>query len=197
MKLEVRSNIAAVLRQHDSVRRDVVDKAVPRALNRCGDMAVTQTSRIIREEGYAFKAGEIKAAIRLTKARAGLRTVVIRTRRSTKSLIEFSARETKAGVMVKVHGAAKLIKGAFIAQRQSGVTGVYVEDKGAGKIIIRRQKEYKRGSKGGWHAYPARKLYGPSVGGVSASPRVEELLQAFVLETFAKRLDHEIRYLSR
>ena len=197
MKLDVKSNIAQVLRRHDDVRRDVVDKAVPRALNRVADMAVTHTSKTMRAQGYAFKAGEIKAAIRVSKARAGLRTVVIRTRRNTKSLIDFSARETKAGVMVKVHGAAKLIKGAFIAQRQNGVTGVFVEDKSAGKIIIRRQRQYKRGSKGGWHAYPARKLYGPSVGGVSATPAIEQAVQAFIFETFSQRLQHEIRFLSR
>lgn len=197
MQVSVRTNIAQVLARMDRQRQDVLDKAIPRALNRTADMAKTQTARVMKSDGYNFTVSEIKQAISIIKANAGKRTVTLKTRRQTKSLMAFSPRASKAGVTVKVHGKSKLIKGAFIAQRRNGVSGVYVEDKAAGKVVLRFAKQYKRGSRGGWHDYPARKLYGPSVGGASANERIQSLMGAFISQTFSDRLAHEIAYLSR
>jgi hypothetical protein len=99
-------------------------------------------------------------------------------------LIEYDARQTKAGVSVKVMGGRKLIKGAFIAQRMNGVSGVFIEDKAAVKIVVRRAKQYKRGSKGGWHAFPCRKLYGPSVGGIYANDRIQAAMRVIIARDF-------------
>ena len=197
MQIGVRNNLEAVLARMEGHKRGVVEKAVPRALNRCGEKAITAGSRQLRDAGYAFSAGEIRAAMSMIKASQGRLTVKVRTRRNTKSLIEFSPRESKAGVSVKIHGARKLIKGAFIAQRLNGKSGVYVEDKAAGKIVIRRQSQYKRGSKGGWHAYPCRKLYGPSVGGSYSTERIQAAMRVILADEFETRLTHEIKYLSR
>lgn len=197
MKLDVRDNIDAVLRNLKQRPRDVQEKAIPRALNRTADMAKTNTSRVMRDEGYNFSASEIKGAIAISRASSSRLTVTISTKRRTKSLMAFNPRQSKAGVTVKVHGQAKLIKGAFIAQRQNGVQGVYVEDKAAGKIVLRFAKQYKRGSRGGWHDYPARKLNGPSVGGVAATKRMQELAAQFISATFSSRLAQEIKFASR
>jgi Prophage minor tail protein Z (GPZ) len=197
MKLDVRDNITEVMRNLKQRPRDAQEKAIPRALNRTAEMATTNTSRVMRAEGYNFSASEIKAAISISRASSSRLTVTIKTKRRTKSLMAFNPRQSKAGVTVKVHGQAKLIKGAFIAQRQNGVQGVYVEDKSAGKIVLRFAKQYKRGSRGGWHDYPARKLNGPSVGGVAATKRMQELTEQFVKATFSTRLAQELRYASR
>ena len=195
--VNIKSNIAAVLANLDGYRADVVDKAIPRALNRTGEMAITAASREIRSAGYNFTASEIKAAMRQIKASQSQRTTTIKTKRTTKSLMDFNPRESKAGVTVKIAGARKLIKGAFIAQRANGAYGVYIEDKAAGKIIVRRRAQYKRGSHGGWHAFPCRKLYGPSVGGVYSTERLQQIMQALIASTFEARLTHEITNLSR
>lgn len=197
MQIDVRNNIDQVLGRMDRYKREVLDKAIPRALNRTSEMARTSAARVLREDGYNFSASEIKQAISLLKATSSRKVTTIKVRRKTKSLMAFSPKESKAGVRVKVHGQAKLIKGAFIAQRKNGVSGVFVEDKAAGKIVLRFAKTYKRGSRGGWHDYPARKLYGPSVGGVYANDRIQALMRAFIAETFEARLAHEIKYLSR
>ena len=197
MDVSVKDNLSAVLARMNGYKQDVVQKAVPRALNRCIEMARTAASRELRSDGYAFSAGEIKDAIMLIKASSGQMKATMKTRRRTKSLIYFSPRESKAGVTVKVHGGRKLIKGAFIAQRLNGTAGVFIEDKGAGKIIIRRQTQYKRGSKGGWHSYPARKLYGPSVGGAYANERIQSAMQIIISQAFEQRLMHEMTVLSR
>jgi hypothetical protein len=197
MEIAVRTNIAQVLARMNGYKADVVAKAIPRALNRTGDMARTQTSRVMRSDGYNFTVSEIKQAISIVKASAGRMVTTIKTKRNTKSLMAFSPRQSKAGVTVKVHGKPKLIKGAFIAQRRNGTSGVFVEDKAAGKIVLRFAKQYKRGSRGGWHDFPARKLYGPSVGGAAANARIQDLMGRFISETFSDRLAHEIAYLSR
>ena len=197
MQVSVQSNINELLASLDQRRRDVLDKAIPRALNRTAEMAKTNVSRVIRSEGYNFTAAEIRRAISLLKASAGRRSATLRIKRNAKSLMDFSPRASKAGVTVKVGGQRKLIKGAFIAQRKNGQSGVYVEDKAAGKTVLRFAKQYKKGSKGGWHDYPGRKLYGPSVGGVAGSERIEALMLAFINETFADRLTHELAFLTR
>ena len=197
MQIDVRDNIDQVLRSMASYRSDVLQKAISRALNRTSEMARTETSRTMRSEGYNFTASEIKQAIALSKASTARLVTTMRIRRRVKSLMAFNPRASKAGVTVKVHGQAKLIKGAFIAQRQNGVQGVYVEDKAAGKVVLRFSKQYKRGSRGGWHDYPARKLYGPSVGGVYANKRILALMRTFIAATFSDRLAHEISFLAR
>jgi len=197
MTVNVKDNIAQVLARMEGYKRDVVDKAIPRALNRTGEMAGTAASRELRAQGYNFSAGEIKQAISLSKATRGRLVVTMKVRRKTKSLMDFSPRQSKEGVTVKIHGQRKLIKGAFIAQRQNGSMGVFVEDKGAGKTILRFAKQYKRGSRGGWHDYPSRKLYGPSVGGSYATDRIQTVMMKMIGTTFEERLVHEIKYLSR
>jgi len=197
MQIGVKTNIAAVLARMDGYRRDVVEKAVPRALNRTGEMAATAASRELRSSGYNFSAGEIKKAISLSKASRGRLVVTMKVKRNTKSLMEFSPRQSKEGVSVKVHGQRKMIKGAFIAQLRNGKSGVYVEDKTAGKTVIRFAKQYKRGSRGGWHDFPVRKLYGPSVGGSYSTERMQDIMRRFIAEAFEGRLSQEIKFLSR
>lgn len=195
--IDVRSNIREVLAGMQSYSRDVVDKAIPRALNRTGEMAITEASRRMRADGYNYTASEIKQAMNLYRANAGRLVASIKVRRKVKSLMQFSPRESKAGVTVKVHGDKKMIKGAFIAQLRNGRQGVYVEDKAAGKTVIRRSKQYKKGARGGWHAFPIRKLYGPSVGGAYSTERIQEIMELFVREKFSGRLKQEINNLSR
>jgi hypothetical protein len=195
--VNVRGNMDRLIATQNAKRLDVLEKAVPRALNRVGAMAITQASRELRGEGYNFKVSEIKGAMSQRKASASHLVTTIKVRRKTKSLMEFNPRETKAGVLVRIHGQAKLIKGAFIAQRLNGVSGVFIEDKSAGEMVVRKQKQYKRGSRGGWHSVPVRKLYGPSVGGVYANQKVQRVMRRFIDEKFEARLTHEIKNLSR
>lgn len=195
--VNVTSNIDRVLAHMDRLKRDVVDKAVPLALNRTIDMARTQNARDMVQDGYNFKIGEIKQSVKLVMASRGMRGVRMRVPRNAKSLMEFSPVETKAGVKVRVHKGSKLIKGAFIGQLRNGRMGVYIEDKSQGKTILRHSKTSKKGSVGGWQAYPVRKLYGPSIGGAFVNAGLQRALDSFVATTFEKRLTHEINRLTK
>jgi hypothetical protein len=195
--IDVQDNIRDVLAGMERYRRDVVEKAIPRALNRTAEMARTEASRKLRDDGYNFTATEIKQAMSVLKATQGHLVTSIKVKRRVKSLMQFSPRESKAGVTVKVHGQKKLIRGAFIGQLRNGRQGVYVEDKAAGKTVVRHSKQYKRGGRGGWHDFPIRKLYGPSVGGSYSTERIQQIMEQMIRTTFSERLTHEITYLSR
>ena len=195
--IDVQDNIRDVLAGMERYKRDVVEKAIPRALNRTGEMARTDASRKLRDDGYNFTATEIKQAMSLLKATQGRLITSIKVKRKVKSLMQFSPRESKAGVTVRVHGQKKLISGAFIGQLRNGRQGVYVEDKAAGKTVVRRSKQYKRGGRGGWHDFPIRKLYGPSVGCAYSTDRIQQIMEQMIRTTFSDRLKHEITYLSR
>jgi len=195
--IDVRDNIRDVLAGMDRYKRDVVAKAIPRALNRTASMAITQSGREMPAQGYNFTASEIKQAMNLMKAMPGKLVASIRVKRKVKSLMLFSPRESKAGVTVKILGQKKLIKGAFIGQLRNGRQGVYVEDKAAGKTVVRHSKQYKRGGRGGWHDFPIRKLYGPSIGGSYSTDRIQQIMGKMITTTFSDRLAHEIAFLSR
>lgn len=197
MQIDVRSNVTQVLARMQRYREDVVDKAIPRALNRVGEQARTYAARKLREAGYNFKRAEILDAIRLVKANSARKRITMYVRRRAKLLLQFDARETKDGVTVKVKGQRKLIRGAFIGQLRNGDRAVFIEDKNAGKVVLRRARQYKHGSRGGWQAYPVRKLYGPSVGGAYKNEQVLSDMQRYVAAAFEKRLAHEVRQLSR
>jgi hypothetical protein len=197
VKIDVRDNIDEFLAGLNHYSQDAVEQAIPRALNRTGTMAITATAREIRAQGYNFKASEIKAAVKMSKANRARLETTLRVSRQTKSLMAFGATQTSQGVRVKVHGAAKVIKHAFIGQLRNGRLGVYVEDKTAGKTVLRTMPQSKGGGKGGWHDYPVRKLNGPSVGGVYGTDRIQSTVVRVVNETFDARLAHELRYLSR
>lgn len=70
MKIDVRSNIAAVQRDLKRLQGDIAQKAVARALNRVADQGRTQMVRGIGQE-YNLKASEIRAAVNVRKARGG------------------------------------------------------------------------------------------------------------------------------
>jgi hypothetical protein len=193
VRVSIKSNVDRVVAKMGSGAREVAEQCVPRALNRVIDMARTQSARDMVADGYNVKVSAVKASVRVIRASRGQRTVRLVIPRQTKSLLEFNAKETKAGVTVKVHGARKLIKGAFIGQLQNGRLGVYIEDKTAGKTILRKAKQYKRGSSGGWQSYPVRKLYGPSLGGMFVNEKLLATLNRFVGEKLEERLRHEIK----
>lgn len=192
IKVDVRSNIDAVLRDMKAFESGVVDQALPKALNRVIDMARTQTARNMVADGYNVKNSEIKRGIKLVMASRGMRGVRMRVPRDAKSLMEFDPRESKAGVSVKVHKGRKVIKHAFIGQLRNGRVGVYIEDQAAGKLVMRKSKVHKKGSVGGWKAYPVRKLYGPSIGGAFVNEQLQSMLQTFVDSKLEERLRYEI-----
>jgi hypothetical protein len=167
MKIDVHTNIQQVLAGMESYRREVVNKAVSRALNRCAEMARTDAARELRRAGYRLKSSSIKAAISITKASTGSLVATLLVNRKPVPLIQWEASQTSAGVSVRVTGSRKSVKHAFIATMASGHRGVYMRAPGA------KHKKVFQGGKPRWSGLPITELFGPSIGGAYASDKVQ------------------------
>lgn len=125
MKLSITTNFADVAKRLKELHKDVATQATARAVNRTMEQAKTAMSREIRAE-FMLPAAKVNQALRITKAvaRGGLFQIEARlesptTRGRSLNLMNFSARQTKKGVTIKIkrNGGRKLIPGAFIANK--------------------------------------------------------------------------------
>jgi hypothetical protein len=123
IQLDMRSNIASVMRQHEADTRQIAI-ATYRALNRATDKAATETSREIRKV-YNVRHRAVMAALRKLRAgRSNLRAQM-HIEGFRIPLIEFDAhwrpgQRVGATARIKVGGARTTIPGAFIAQGRHG-----------------------------------------------------------------------------
>lgn len=122
MQLNLKTNFNDVLRSLKQLHLDVRDVALASALNKTAVQGKTKMSSQITSE-FNLSAAKVKAALRVNKVRkvggsfvmqASLESPTKRGR--SLNLINFSAKQTKHGVSVKIKkvGARKTISGAFI-----------------------------------------------------------------------------------
>jgi hypothetical protein len=198
MTIRVNNNLNEYLAKMRQLAKEVPEKAVVRALNRTAEMARTDASRELQNKGYKLKARVIKDAIRIEPAKAGKLTATLAVKRKPIPLIEYSARQTAAGVSVLVQGQRKIINGAFIAVMPTGHKGVFTRSAAKTRKPNKKLKHLANGrhvvSSSG---LPIRQLYGPSIGGAYSNERVQDSVRRKVAENFAKRLKVEIERLKR
>jgi hypothetical protein len=186
ISINVQHNFKQVAVKLFELRTDVLEKAKVRALNKVAAQAKVAASKEIRGAGYNMKAAAIKQKITIKRAVSGDATVIIRCSGRPIPLIQFSARETKAGVSVSVKNGRKLIKGAFIATMPTGHQGVYVRVGNQHKKI-----------NGKWHGLPIKELFGPSIPAAFGNEIVQSALVKLVREKFPSILEHEIKFAGR
>jgi hypothetical protein len=191
MQIDVRNNIDEVLARMASYRREVVDKAIVSALNRCVEMARTDASKEIRAAGYNVKARAIKASASVRKASTGSLVAILRVSRKPIALINFGARQTTKGVSVHILNGRKTINHAFIATMPSGHKGVYVRKPG-GRYVYKRKDGKVVSSQ-----LPLRELFGPSVGGIYGTDRIQQAMARSIAANFERRFAHELQRMSR
>ena len=104
--------------------RKIVAESHVAALNRVAATVRAEVVRRVRRQYPGFKAASIRAAMKITRATHTRQTAVIRVRGARTPIINFSARQTRQGVRVKIR-QSKLIRGAFIATMPSGHRGVF------------------------------------------------------------------------
>jgi Prophage minor tail protein Z (GPZ) len=125
MRLSIQTNLPAVSKMLTELQAGVRDQAMASALNKVVAQARTQMVRGITGE-FNITAAKVRDSLRIIKARkingvyeikAALESP--RKRGRSINLINFAARQTKAGVSVKIKrsGGRKVIKGAFIANQ--------------------------------------------------------------------------------
>lgn len=125
MQIHVQTNFPQVQAALDRMRTEVADKAMARALNRTMEQARTLMSREIRGE-FNIAAAKVRDRLRIQRASfkagaLGLQAALESPAAKGRSLnvIAFSARQTAAGVTVRIRkgGGRRLIRHAFIGNK--------------------------------------------------------------------------------
>lgn len=128
MKVDVRSNIAAVKAQIPAARDDLVNRATVNALNRAATTVRAEASKEIRKI-FNLKASAIKAKIDLRRASKGRLEAHVVASGKRISLSEFGARWNRRmpGVSVQVYrqGARKTVRGSWLMPTKSGYVGAF------------------------------------------------------------------------
>ncbi|MFC5498146.1 phage tail protein [Caenimonas terrae] len=125
MLITVKDNFPEVMAQLEQLHKDVREQALVRAVNSTLAQGQTRMAQEISRE-FNITSREVKDRLQVIKAtwRNGLLSVkgvlqVTNKRGRSLNLIHFDARQTPAGVSVKIlrSGGRKVLKGAFIANQ--------------------------------------------------------------------------------
>lgn len=148
VSIVIKHNFPQVQQQLDQLERDVAVAATTSAINRTLQQGRTQMVRAITRE-YNIQAGVVREGLRITSARrkAGLYRIEgflesPSQRRRSRNLIHFGAKQTAAGVQVQIKrtGGKKLLRGAFIANRDNQYGGTVFVRRGPKRLpILARQ----------------------------------------------------------
>jgi hypothetical protein len=198
-KIDVRSNIKQVM-AGISIDQKNVSKATVIALNRTAQQLRTEAGREVRKV-YNLKLRAVRAASKILRAHRSMsfpRAEVHFFGRNI-PLIEFEARAVKpwnvkgrkrnpgggVSVRVKVGGARKLVRGAFI----SALTSNNLRGGGSAGIraVFRRE---------GRERYPIRNLRSISIPSAFAQRAVSDALLRFADNRFDKNLTDAVRFLT-
>jgi minor tail protein Z (GPZ) len=135
--IDVRSDLNAVIVSLEGYRKELIDGAVVRALNRTATTVRAEAAREIHDVYQGLKIGDIKDQIRVERAtRITMRTIISVSGRPI-PIIKFSATQTRLGVTVKVKDQRKLIRHAFIAMMPGGHKGVFIRRGPPGSLVSR------------------------------------------------------------
>jgi len=151
-------------------------KAAARAVDHTGKKLYTQVARTLAKQ-VGLPLGKLKSLGNLKK-RATFGTnpeFVIRSSGRPLSLHQFGARQTAKGVKAKPYGKSTLFKSAFLVPRWNNE--VY----------------WRVGSS----RFPVQRVVGPHIPRELVRYQTQQLFQTFVSRELPKRLQHEIRVLTK
>ncbi|MCS6946257.1 MAG: phage tail protein [Steroidobacteraceae bacterium] len=149
-----------------------IDKAAQMALNRTAQKTSTQAVRTISRE-TGLKPSRVRKAIRIKRASSRYRLIAeVLAFPFAPNLIEFAARQTRAGVSANAWGKRKIYPRTF--------------------IIRRWNKVYKRLTK---KRFPLKSIRGPSVPKTFASRIIQAAMRQVVRTEFPKEFASALRAL--
>jgi hypothetical protein len=174
-----------------SIASHVADqqKAIVRALNKTANQARTAASVEVRAAGYNIKSSAIKKSFVISRASAGRLVVVLKATGRPIGLVNYGARQTKAGVSVQVKTGRLLLRHAFIATMPNGHRGVYQRMGSDHKKVVRNGVKRRTG-------LPIKELYGPSIPQSLANAAVEAALMAKIRQRFPAVLKQELAFVA-
>lgn len=128
MQISITTNFPQVQRKLDLLAAEVRNKVTARAINRTMDQAKTQMVREIRN-AYMVDSAFVRERLRVKRASFAMGKLRLQAeldgtaKRRSANVIRFGARQTLSGVSVKIKrgGARKVIKGAFVGNKERTV----------------------------------------------------------------------------
>lgn len=172
MQITVKADVNATLRALKDKRGRVLQAAV-RSLNRTADQVRSAGVKSISAE-LGIKQKTVRDGLRVVRARrATLTSIVIGTGKQI-GLINFRARQTKAGVVVILGGKKKLFKGAFIGIMPGGHRGVF------------RRRTSRR--------LPIREMWGPGIPGTMAQDHIYKALENIARTRWPINFEADLKY---
>lgn len=187
INLTVKSNVKEISAKLGAFAKEQQVAAV-RALNKTAEQARTAASKEVRAAGYNIKASAIKKSFYIKKANKYSLEVSLTATGRPITLINYSARQTKGGVKVKVKNGTSVLPHAFIAVMPNGHKGVYSRIKGGGHKVVKRDGKLVR------TGLPIKELYGPSIPQGLNNKVVTESLMRLIRDKFPKILEHELKF---
>lgn len=177
MELNVRSDVAEVLRMLDETQRHIVPKAAARAINKTMTTVNAQVARDIKKDiGGKLSISEIKAGLTKTKANPKqlYASLMAKGRRIPLIKIDPSASQDASGVNYKTGKGRGHIPHAFIATMKNGHKGVF------------KRKGHPR--------LPIQELHGPSLPKVFTNDVIMQAIEQIASERWIKTFLHEIDF---
>ncbi|MFO7598033.1 MAG: phage tail protein [Desulfocurvibacter africanus] len=175
----------------DLLRAQVLLSSIPNGYRRAMVRSIDRTlitarklaTKRIREE-INLKATDVKAAIKVRKARYATLEGELGVKGKHIPLVKYGARQVKRGVSIQVlkRNSRKISTAIFMAQMKSGHFGVYWRKKDAAGQLVPR--------------LPIKQRFGPSIPEVYSGRPIGQVMPE-AAETFAKNFAHEVSYLLR
>jgi len=166
MQIEIDASDLVDLARHYDNAPAKAKKALARAINHTGNVAMTRVRRaLVKQTGAAY--GKIKDEVTGVNGNVGSPTYQIVARGRAMGLVHFNARETRKGVSARPWGKRRVFGGTFIARGQV----------------------YKRVGKG---RLPIEKLWGPSIPTELVKDASVFEFMATVRERLPARVAHEL-----
>jgi len=192
--IEIKFNEADVAHVKSMLRGidDVVPKVLSRAINDTLAGVKTDASAEIRSIITAKKSA-VDGTFRTVKATVTQLSGLVSSSGPPLPLIEFSARQTKAGVSVQVKkkNPRSVIKGAFIQTLKSGHKGVFWREWHGAKGPVKKIAYGKLPKK---YRLPMKQLFGSRIPDILGDDPVMNAVLAKADDRIHKAVDKELNY---
>lgn len=186
MQITVSTNFPQIQKRLNQLQDEIATKATVRGVNRTVEIGQTQMRRTIGRE-FNLPAAKIREKLFLKRAsfkggrfnvEAVLESRDPRGKRRSINVINFAARQTAAGVSVKIKrgGARQTIKGAFIGNK--------------GRTVFERTSQAKANKK----RLPIRPVQAIDVPQMFNSRRVKDAVVRVIRQRFPEVMAREIQF---
>lgn len=181
--INLRQQVAQLKREFRDVEEKIVLQATAAAINKVAMQARTQASRSIARR-YSLPTGAIRKSLTISRRANRLQLVAyLKAEGVNLPLIVFKARQTRAGVTVKVGSQRTLVKSAFIATMKSGHRGVFGRGRyGTGGFRPDRKR------------LPITELVGVGVPTAFKHVEIQTALRDLIESKFPDIMRHEMRF---